>query len=263
MGYLEWSLLIGWVVSLMLALAVARQVHRHMVKLDRRTRRAERLAELGTLNRGLAHEIKNPLSTIQMNLQLLREDLDPTHPSHTRMVNRLDTVLGETHRLRAITDDFQRFAGQMELDRQPVDLNAILGEIVDFFAPQAQSQGVRLRLQTDPAPLVAPVDVRLLKQAMLNLLLNGVQAMNPGGGDLMLRAERVGREAHIHVIDTGAGIPPEALPRIFEAYFSTKSRGTGLGLAITQRILAEHGGQITVNSEPGKGSDFLLRLPLD
>jgi signal transduction histidine kinase len=120
-----------------------------------------------------------------------------------------------------------------------------------------------LRLKKCPQELVAPVDPKLIKQAVLNLMLNAVQAM-PGGGELMLCLSRNGTEdALIDVIDTGPGIPPDAAERIFQAYYSTKRGGTGLGLPMAKRIADEHGGSLSVKSEPGKGSDFTLRLPLN
>jgi signal transduction histidine kinase len=240
---------------------VAAYAVRRVVLLERRARDAERLAELGTLTGGLAHEIKNPLSTVQLNLQLLAEDLTPDNPAYPRIVNRLHTVQKETSRLRDILDDFLRYAGQLELDRRPTDLNELLEELVDFFLPQAQQQRAKVRLRRADQPLVAPVDPRLIKQAVLNLMLNALQAM-PEGGELILSASKDDGAALIDIIDTGKGIAPEAIDKIFQAYYTSKKGGTGLGLAMTQRIVKEHGGQLSVTSEMGKGSDFQLRLPL-
>jgi signal transduction histidine kinase len=255
------GVLIGVVGCLALACVVAVYAVRRVVLLERRAREAERLAELGTLTGGLAHEIKNPLSTVQLNLQLLAEDLTPDNPAYPRIVNRLRTVQKETSRLRDILDDFLRYAGQLELDRRPTDLNDLLEDLVDFFLPQAQAQRAKLRLRRCEDPLVADVDPKLIKQALLNLMLNSLQAM-PEGGELILSAARQDGQALVDVIDTGKGIPPEAIDKIFDAYYTSKKGGTGLGLAMTRRIVREHGGQLSVKSEPGKGSDFSLRLPL-
>src|SRR5947208_4259250 len=138
MSALVTGLLIGWASSMLLGAALAIYGYRRLVILERRTRQAERLAELGTLTGGLAHEIKNPLSTVQLNLQLLKEDLEPESPAYSRLINRLNTVKNETARLRDILDDFLRYAGRLELDRKPVELNSLLEELVDFFTPQAQ-----------------------------------------------------------------------------------------------------------------------------
>ncbi len=260
MSGFAWGLLIGVGISLGLAALGAVYAYERLIVLERRTRQAERLAELGSLTGGLAHEIKNPLSTVQLNLQLLQEDLDPHHPSYPRLSTRLNTVHRETGRLREILDDFLRYAGRIELDRQAVDLNRMLEELVDFFTPQAQAHKVQLRLR--PATKVmAHVDERLLKQAVLNLMLNAVQAMT-GGGEMILSLTPRGREASIDVADTGPGIAPDALGQIFQAYYTTKKGGTGIGLAMAKRIAEEHGGAIVVRSEVGKGSAFEITLPL-
>jgi len=257
-----WGLLAGWLSALAVSAAGWVVAVRRFHRLQRRARQAERLAELGTLTGGLAHEIKNPLSTVGLNLQLLQEDIDPGNPAYRRIVSRLETVQRETSRLREILDDFLRYAGKIELDRKPADLNAMLEQLVDFFAPQAQLQRVQLRVKRAPDPVVAPVDEKLVKQAVLNLMLNAMQAMDGNGGELILAAGRSPGEATIDVIDTGPGIAPDALDKIFQAYYSTKKSGTGLGLAMSRRIADEHGGTITVRSEPGKGSDFTIHLPL-
>jgi signal transduction histidine kinase len=261
MGAFTWGLLAGWLSSLLLASAAGAYFYRRFVLLERRARRAERLAELGTLTGGLAHEIKNPLSTVQLNLQLLQEDLDPHNPTYSRLVNRLATVKNETSRLREILDDFLRYAGRIELDRKPTELNALLEELVDFFAPQAQVSRVQIRFRRAARNVVANLDAKLVKQAVLNLMINAVQAM-PAGGELILGLDQTLSDAVIDVIDTGTGIEPQKLSKIFDAYYTTKRGGTGLGLAMARRIAHEHGGELSVTSEAGKGSDFRLSLPL-
>ena len=262
-----WGLLLGLLVSGAAGVAGVVLVQRRVVRLERRARSAERVAELVTLTGGLAHEIKNPLSTVGLNLQLAEEDLDGSDPNQHRVIRRLHTVQREANRLREILDDFLRFAGKMELDRRPTDVNALLEEIADFFSPQASLQRVQLRVRKLDRPLIVPVDPRLIQQALLNLMINAVQAMTAGGGsgELILSAAAptpAEPMARLDVIDTGPGIPADVLPNIFTAYYSTKKSGTGLGLAISQRVAAEHGGSLTVTTEPGKGTDFTLRLPM-
>src|SRR5688572_12607932 len=130
MGPFAWGLLLGWVTALLLSGVVAYVAYGRYERLQRRARQAERLAEIGSLTGGLAHEIKNPLSTVQLNLQLLREDLIPDNPAYSRLVSRLDTVHRETSRLREILDDFLRYAGRIELDKKPTELNNLLEELV-------------------------------------------------------------------------------------------------------------------------------------
>ena len=256
------GLLIGWISSLLVCGCIGWVAYRRYERLQQRARQAERLAELGTLTGGLAHELKNPLSTIQLNLQLLGEDMMPENPSYGRLISRLNTVQKETARLRDTLDDFLRFAGRMELVPKPTELNRMLDELVDFYTPQAQLQRVALRLQRSEGELIVAVDERLLKQAILNLLINALQAMPESGGEMILSAAREEDNAVLDVIDTGRGMDAATVARIFDAYYSTKRTGTGLGLAIAHRIIREHGGSITVNSEPGKGSDFKIILPL-
>ena len=256
-----WGVITGALVSLALAGVAVHWAYQRLVLLERRTRQAERLAEIGSLTGGLAHEIKNPLSTVQLNLQLLAEDLIPENPAYSRITSRLGVVQRETSRLRDILEDFLRYAGRLELDRKPVELNQLLEELVDFFVPQAQAHRVQIRLKKSPAPLTASVDPKLVKQAVLNLMLNALQAMT-NGGDLILSLSSRNDRAVIDVIDTGSGIPADVLPKIFLAYDTTKRGGTGIGLAMTQRIVEEHGGAIAVRSEPGKGTDFTIELPM-
>jgi signal transduction histidine kinase len=262
MGWFVWGLLTGLIGTLIAAAVVGYILYRRIHRLQVRAKRAERLAELGTLTGGLAHEIKNPLSTIQLNLQLLQEDITPENPAYSRVINRLKISERETGRLREILDDFLRYAGKIELQRTKVELNRTCEDLVDFFLPQAQLGRVQLRLKRAPADVFVMADERLLKQAVLNLMLNAVQAM-PSGGELILAVSDGADEVVIDLIDTGSGIDAEAISRIFDAYYSTKKSGTGLGLAMTRRIAEEHGGRVTVTSEPGKGSDFALHLPKD
>ncbi len=237
-------------------------------------------ADFAPMARGLAHEIKNPLSTIGLNAQLIREDLRHIRSvvgdgsmlgdELLRVEKRAEGLARETARLRDILEDFLRFAGRLEPDIQPVNLPLLMDELAAFFEPQAAEAGVRLRIATPGAPVLVAADARLLKQALLNLLLNAVQIMSEartqglphgGAGDLLLRVEDRGASAAIHVTDTGPGMDSATLKRIFEPYFSTRRGGTGLGLPTTARIIEAHGGKITVTSELGRGTDFIIHLP--
>jgi len=236
---------------------------------------------------GLAHEIKNPLSTIGLNAQLLSESIaDSSLPTdqRDRLLRRMESLSREVERLRGILTDFLEFAGRMKLDPQPRDLVRIVNELSDFFHPQCDQAGITLRTQLPPLQVMVRVDEGLLKQAILNLLINAVQAVQamqtgrdaksqseaalrsnviPGGGELILRVEFNDCEATLHVIDTGPGVPAEKLTDIFRPYFTTRSGGTGLGLPTARRIVQEHGGRLTVHSEPGRGSDFAIHLALE
>ncbi|HEV7300518.1 MAG TPA: ATP-binding protein [Tepidisphaeraceae bacterium] len=257
-----WGMLAGWVSGLIVLAVVGYVAYRRILTLRARALEAQRLAELGTLTSGLAHEIKNPLSTIGLNLQLLKEDLPQDDPNHPRLVARLNSVVREANRLKDILDDFMRYAGRIELELVPTDVGELLEDLVDFFTPQAQLAKVQLRLKKPPTPLMARIDERHLKQTILNLMLNATQAMTEGG-ELILGARPEGTFVVIDVIDTGPGIAADRVDRLFDAYYSTKPGGTGLGLAIAKRIIEAHHGTITLQSQLGKGTDFTIRLPLE
>lgn len=239
---------------------------------ERRALAAERLAEIGAMTGGLAHEIRNPLSTVGMNAQLLAEGIedleDVTDEERGRLLRRLGTLRREVDRLGEILGDFLRFAGEVHLSKERADINAIVEEICDFYMPQAEHEHVRLRTDLASGELTSEVDVAQLKQALLNLMLNATQAMAGENGsqqkELILRTARdevEGRPlARIHVIDTGPGIEERVRKDIFTPYFSTKAGGTGLGLPTTKRLIEAHGGSIEVVSEPGRGTDFTITL---
>ncbi|MEM6562129.1 MAG: histidine kinase dimerization/phospho-acceptor domain-containing protein, partial [Planctomycetota bacterium] len=155
------GVLVGLLVAACIAGIVGAWAYRRFVLLERRTREAERLAELGQLTGGLAHEIKNPLSTIGLNLQLLGEEVDDIPHAPPRLRKRLDTVHGEAVRLREILDDFLRYAGRIEIETKPIDLGELVEDVADFFAPQAAAQNVRLSVNRPDIPLTAEVDEKL------------------------------------------------------------------------------------------------------
>lgn len=280
---LFWTgLAVGVGLTIPLVFLFGRRTVRRMEHLYERARAAERLAEIGTLTGGLAHEIKNPLSSVNLNIQLLQEDLqdlaervsEPTDNADQigRIRRRFDALARETQRLRDILEDFLQFAGRIRLDRTSVDINQLIRELVDFFEPQAQGMGVRVHAHPTVDLPQVELDEGLFKQALLNLMLNACQAMEhqinkesetaarelivrslavPGGSDMV----------EVHVTDTGPGIPPEAMDKLFQPYYSTKKGGTGLGLPTSRRIIEEHGGTIRVHSELERGTDFVITLP--
>ena len=261
-----WWMLIGGVLAgpiwVALTVGATRRLWHSARRLTARAKGRERLIELGQLVGGLAHEIKNPLSTINVNLKLLSEDLDRFgDEQHRRLAIRLETVQIEANRIKEILDDFLRFAGKYELALSPVDVRRITEELLDFFAPQADAGGVVLRSTLPDEPIVCDVDANLIKQALLNLMVNAVQVMS-AGGELLIRLSARKANAIVEVIDTGPGISEENLAKVFQVYFSTRPQVTGLGLPTTRWIVREHGGNITVESEPGKGTRFVIELPL-
>ncbi|MFP4053066.1 MAG: sensor histidine kinase [Phycisphaerae bacterium] len=245
-----------------MASRITRRVFRDAQRLRRRAHGQEHLAEIGKLVGGLAHEIKNPLSTINLNLKLLTEDLaDHEDEDHVRLRRRLLRVGEEVDRLRSILDDFLRFAGKVELQLHRVDMRDLVSELVDFFSPQADAARVVLRTSFPDEPVPCRVDANLIKQAVLNLLINAVQAMAEGG-ELMVHIRREGSSGIIEVVDTGPGMPPNVREKVFDIYYSTKKGGSGLGLPTTRRIIHEHNGKLHLETEPRCGTKFTIALPL-
>lgn len=219
-------------------------------------------AALAELAGGFIHEIKNHLNTLSLNLQLLAEDFqDPQNQRERRASSRLQKLQGECQRLVDLSNDFLRFARMKDLDLRPGDLCQVVEEMVDFFTPTARAANIEIKtyLSADLPPVL--VNKEMLQQALLNLMLNAEQAM-PEGGELILQAAPVGEQVALHVIDTGKGMKPETLAKVFEPFFSTKPGGSGLGLPTTKRIIEAHHGSITAQSEPGKGTQFTLLLPV-
>lgn len=226
------------------------------------SRRRDRMGFFGSLARGLAHEIKNPLSTLTVNLQMMREDLtEPLTSRERRILKRLETLEREVKRSSAILNDFLGLAGGFKLELAAHPIGPVLEDCVSFFEPEARRRHIQIRLQVDAELPDVLLDLKYFKQALLNLFINAQQAM-ADGGELLIRAGRRRSFLQLEIIDTGVGIPPENLARIWELYFSTKKGGSGLGLPTVRRIIEEHGGTIDVHSEPGKGTCFTLLIPL-
>lgn len=214
---------------------------------------------LGTLAGGLVHEIKNPLSTLRINLTLLKEDVESALPGERRMRSRIEVLEKEVGRLDAILGDFLRYAGMRKLERARHDLAEVAAEMADFVGPGFEVDGVRLVV--DVAPVEVDVDVPLFKQALLNILLNAQQATR-GGGNVTLRGERTADRIELHVIDDGCGVAADDRPHIFDVYYSGFGSGSGLGLPTARRILEEHGGGLELESKQGECTRVVLWLPV-
>jgi two-component system, NtrC family, sensor histidine kinase HydH len=219
-------------------------------------------AEIAQLAGGLAHEIRNPLSTMRLNLDLLSEDFQSAEsPRERRALQKIDRVKKECHRLEDLLEAFLRFARVQDLTTQPADLNAVIDDLCDFFGGAAAAKGIVLRTSfAEDLPKVS-LDVDLFKQALLNLILNAENAM-AAGGELILTTRRDRDAAVVEVVDTGCGIAPDIQSRVFDVFFSTRQGGSGLGLATTRKIVEAHGGSISLESALGIGSKFTIRLPL-
>jgi two-component system sensor histidine kinase PilS (NtrC family) len=242
-----------------------RQVPGHVVlfqdltdlrQMEEAVRRSDRLAVVGGLAAGLAHEIRNPLASMCGSIEILGSS-----PHLDEQERRLmHVVLSEAERLEALVRDFLSFARPTSPRLESLDGAAAVAETVELFRPQAAARGIDLEVRTD-GPLPVRADPRQLRQVLWNLLGNAADA-TPSGGRVRVHFGRHNQHALLEVADSGDGISREDLKSIFDPFFTTKERGTGLGLAIVHRIVEAHGGELSVRSEPGRGSSFRVALPL-
>ena len=221
----------------------------------------DRYTEIARLAGGLAHEIKNPLSTIRLNIELLEEDLEEIDlPQGRRALRKIDVVKRESRRLEALLNDFLKYACAHRLELQPSDANHAIREVIELFRPQAAESKIEvIEYLASDLPSVL-LDRPSFHRVLFNLVLNAQQAM-PDGGELVLRSRSGGNEIAIDLIDTGCGMDIETLEHLFDAFFSTKKGGSGLGLATVQKIIEAHNGRIAVHSEPNFGTQFTIILP--
>ncbi len=225
-------------------------------------RLVDQYTEIVRLAGGLAHEIKNPLSTIRLNMELLAEDFrESDAPRDRRAMKKIDLVQQECRRLQDLLDNFLHFAKAHRLNLQPSDLNAQVRRVLDFYRPKARQAGVDM---VDYLPADLPtvlLDREAFQGALLNLVLNSEQAM-PQGGQLVVRSYGTPDGVALELIDTGCGMDDAVRDKVFEAFFSTKRGGSGLGLPTTRKIIEGHGGQIALRSEPGRGTQVTVSLPV-
>ena len=227
---------------------------------------AERLAVVGIMAAEVAHEVRNPLGSITLNLDLIHKEIsrlagDGRH-SCVEGHRLVDEMREEVHRILRVVGDYLQFARLPKSQRQPLALNELLDQKLAFMDGEFDKAGVKLRTDFDPALKTVNADAGQLWQATLNLIRNSLEAMSNDGGTLTISTQRNGREALLRVTDTGKGMNEGQLQQIFVPFFTTKTQGTGLGLAVVQQIVIEHGGHIECESTPGKGSTFTIVLPL-
>ncbi len=233
---------------------------------EARLRRAENLAALTTLTAGVAHEIKNPLGSISIHIQLIQKALNklPELEDNSKismMQNYLDIVNEEVERLNGIIVDFLFAVRPMDMNLVGQDLNELIRELFEFMHYELEEQGIELvqNLEQDLPSL--QLDAKYLKQALLNIVKNAISAM-PEGGTLTVITEMKDGQVQLVVADTGVGIPEENMAKIFEPYFTTKDFGSGLGLTLVYKIIKEHQGEINLHSREGAGTSFTISLPV-
>ena len=219
---------------------------------DDRQRLVDQYTEIARIAGALAHEIKNPLSTIRLNMELLAEDFANCESQRERRaLAKVEVVQRECRRLQELLDNFLSFAKVRRLNQEPSNLNLQVKQAIDFFRPKAAGAGIEI------VDYLAPD----MPTVLLNLVLNAEQAM-PHGGQLVVRTSAVGDGVVLDLIDTGCGMDKETQAKVFDAFFSTKGSGSGLGLPTTRKIIEAHGGSISLQSELGRGTQFTIKLPL-
>ena len=221
----------------------------------------ESYERLSGLFAGFAHEVRNPLSTIGLNLGLIKEDFVGAETARDRRTfRRVEVLESEVHRLQSLLDELLRYVRRPILKMRPVELNTMLQSLVELVQPEADQYGVSLRFYPGQDVELFEVDPDLFRAVIMNLVRNSLQACSEGD-EVLVSSQRQGSELVIRVTDTGAGMDAETQAEAFTPYFSSKKNGLGLGLPIVKRVVEEHGGSIHMSSELGKGTQFTLLLP--
>jgi PAS domain S-box-containing protein len=219
---------------------------------------SKKLADLGRITSGIAHEVKNPLNAMVIHLEILRSKLEAGNADHRPQLEILDS---EIKRLDRVVQTFLNFTRPVEIHLQPIDLNRIVGQVIDLASTEAQERGVKINRQLEQGTLMVKGDSDLLKQTLLNVIINGCQAMPEGGPLTVTTSGDDSGSARITITDRGVGIVDEDQERIFNLYYTTKKGGTGIGLAQAFRAVQLHGGEIAFHSQVGVGTTFEIILP--
>jgi signal transduction histidine kinase len=241
-------------IGALLTLRDAESVHR----IEDEIELSRRLAAIGRLTSGVAHEVKNPINAIVVHLEVLRQKLNQVDPDTRR---HMDVIGSEIKRLDRVVQTLVDFTRPVELHLTDLDLRKVVNEVVLLASPEAERHNVHIQRETAPEPLPVRIDADLVKQAVLNIVINGVQAM-PEGGNLYVSMQREGDGARLTVRDEGPGIPADIRDKIYNLYFTTKKEGSGIGLPMAYRVLQLHNGSLEFDSIEGHGATFVLRIPL-
>src|ERR1019366_4947587 len=237
----------------------------NMAALEQELRKRDRMATAGTLAAGVAHEIRNPLSAIELNLRLLRDEVALLLPGRPDTEEYFDVLFAETQRLNRITSNFLQLSKPKELVKSTVPVHAPVQRVVRLIESEAKAKNISFVLDFNVSAPKVLGDETKLEQVCLNLLINAMQAM-PNGGVIRVSSSvsgsETGRSVDLIFEDQGIGVPPENLPRLFDPYFTTRADGNGLGLAIADRIISNHGGKILIESSVGAGTVITVRLPI-
>jgi signal transduction histidine kinase len=240
---------------------LARELNTMATAVEERERelvRSERLAAVGKMAAMITHEVRNPLSSIGLNTELLEDEVEGNQEARdlVRAIHR------EVDRLTAITEEYLTFARLPKPKLAPEAINPLVGALAAFVRGDLAAKKVELKVDLAPGDPIAIIDAAQLRQCLINLVRNASEALGAKeSGTVTLRTRAAGDRIVIDVEDDGVGIPPDVLPRLFDPFFSTKEGGSGLGLALTQQIVKDHGGDLAVQSTVGKGTTFTVSVP--
>ncbi len=240
-------------IGALLTLRDAESVH----KIEDQLELSRRLAALGRLTSGVAHEVKNPINAIVVHLELLRQKMESPDPNAQR---HLEVIGSEIRRLDRVVQTLVDFTRPMDLRLADIDLRRLLDDVLTLSTPDAERHGIHVVRHIADHPLPVTIDPDLVKQAVLNVMINGMQAMAKGG-NLTITAFRDDGDVQVEIADEGGGIPPEIQEKIFNLYFTTKKGGTGIGLAMAYRVMQLHNGGMEFDTVVGQGTKFKLRFP--
>jgi signal transduction histidine kinase len=241
-------------IGALLTLRDAESVHR----IEGEIELSRRLAAIGRLTSGVAHEVKNPINAIVVHLEVMKQKLHEIDPDTRR---HMDVIGSEIRRLDRVVQTLVDFTRPVELRLTDIDLRKLVDDVVILASPEAENHNVHIERDSSPEALPVKIDADLVKQAVLNIVINGVQAMTEGG-NLYIATRREGESALVTVRDEGPGIPAEIRDKIYNLYFTTKKGGSGIGLAMTYRVVQLHNGSLEFDSVEGRGATFHLRFPL-
>lgn len=242
-------------VSLIYSIILLKRVRHLRSEIEMHRQRAY----VGQLASGLAHELKNPLNTVKMNIQLISESNEIA--SSEKLSRRMERIQQELSRLVGTLDTFLRFAKPSIAKKERLDIRTLLHQVVRFISPECATEGILVKEELPDGALYIHADEKLIKQLLLNILLNAKEA-SPKGSEISVRLWRSARDISISIEDKGLGIPNDKLQHIFEPFYTTKAHGSGIGMAVVKRVVEEHGGSIRVASEEGKGTTITVRLPV-
>jgi signal transduction histidine kinase len=237
------------------------------LELEQELEVSRRLAAIGRLTANVGHEVKNPINAMVVHLELLRGKLAAAGVVDRDSARKhVDILADEMQRLDRVVETLADFSRPMDLDLREHDLRRVVEQVLDLCGAELKENGIAVQYKTPALPVPVRIDDELMRQALLNLMLNAMQAM-PSGGTVRVSLRRDQRMAMVEIADNGTGIPEALLPRIFDLYFTTKPKGSGIGLAMTYRIVQLHGGAMQVRSDadpasPERGTTFTLHIPI-